>query len=140
MRDSELLSLDEAARYLGVHVKTARRHVREGRLKAFRVGRQYRVAAADLQGLAGASGAPAMPAAARHRHAEVSSIVQLDAIPPDEAQRIVNRVGGAFRGRDRSTGTPLRVDTIHDESRGRLKIIITGSIATTATLLQMIEP
>jgi hypothetical protein len=33
----------------------------------------------------------------------------------------------------------MRVDTLYDEQRGRLKIIVTGSLATTAGLLRMIE-
>jgi excisionase family DNA binding protein len=134
-----LLSLDEVARQLGVHVKTARRQVRDGRLQAVRVGRQYRVAASELARVMG-QGTSAAPAGSvlLARHVEASTIVQIDAISPEDANRIVNGVGGAIKGRDRRTDTPLRVDTIHDETRARLKVIISGSLASTSFLLQLI--
>jgi hypothetical protein len=72
------------------------------------------------------------------RHVEASTIVQVDAISPEDANRIVNGVGGAIKGRDRRTDTPLRVDTIYDETRARLKVIISGSLASTSFLLQLI--
>ena len=56
-------------------------------------------------------------------------MVQIDAISPEDAMRVVNGVGGAIKGRDRNTDTPLRVDTVYDEVRARLKVIITGSLA-----------
>lgn len=136
---SSLLSLEEVARQLGVHVKTARRQVRDGRLKAVRVGRQYRVAASELDRVMGqgTGAAPSEPVRLL-RHVEASTIVQVDAISPEDANRIVNGVGGAIKGRDRRTDTPLRVDTIYDETRARLKVIISGSLASTSFLLQLI--
>ena len=134
-----LLTLDEVASRLGVHVKTARRFVREGRLKAYRVGRQYRVSARDLASMTGETPpAPAAEPVARTRHIEASTIVQIDAIGPEEAQRIVNGVGGAIKGRDRRSDTPMRLDTVYDPARGRLKVIVTGSLPTTSALLQLI--
>lgn len=132
------LTLDEVATRLGVHVKTVRRQVREGRLPAVRVGRQYRVAAGELERVTSHASPVAAEPVRRERHVEVSSIVQIDAISPEDAARIVNGVGGAIKGRDRRTDTPLRVDTIHDEPRARLKVIVSGSLASTSFLLQLI--
>ena len=134
-----LLSLEEVARQLGIHIKTARRQVREGRIQAVKVGRQYRVSADELARVMG-QGTTANPVepVRRDRHVEASTIVQIDAISPEDATRITNGVGGAFKGRDRRTDTPLRVDTIYDETRARLKVIISGSLASTSFLLQLI--
>jgi excisionase family DNA binding protein len=136
---SSLLSLEEVARQLGIHIKTARRQVREGRLQAVKVGRQYRVASSELARVMG-QGTSALPVehVRRDRHVEASTIVQIDAISPEDATRIVNGVGGAIKGRDRRTDTPLRVDTIYDETRARLKVIISGSLASNSFLLQLI--
>ena len=134
-----LLTVDQVAAQLGVHVKTARRYVRDGRLKAVRIGKQYRIAPADLAALTGQPVA-ALPAEAVRlpRHAEASTVVQIDAISREDAQRVMNGVGGAITGRDKTTDTPLRVDTVYDETRARLKLIVTGSLATTQTLLGLI--
>jgi excisionase family DNA binding protein len=133
-----LLSAEQVAGQLGVHVRTVRRYIRDGRLKATRIGKQYRIAAPDLARLTGQAAAPTPAEVARQRHVEASTVVQIDAISPEDAQRVVNGVGGAIKGRDRSTDTPLRVDTVYDEVRARLKVIITGSVATTTYLLQLV--
>ncbi len=121
-----------------MNVRTVRRYVRDGKLKAVRIGKQYRIAATDLAELTGQPVTPAEAPVSRHRHVEASTVVQIDAISPEGAMRVVNGVGGAIKGRDRNTDTPLRVDTVYDEVRARLKIIITGSLATTTALLQLV--
>ena len=65
--------------------------------------------------------------------------MQIDAIAPEAAMRVMTGVGGAIKGRDKLSDTPLRVDTVYDESRARLKIIVTGSLATTVGLLRLLE-
>ncbi|MGA9024873.1 MAG: hypothetical protein WB440_02350, partial [Steroidobacteraceae bacterium] len=65
--------------------------------------------------------------------------VQIDAIAADDAIRVTNSIGGAIKGRDTASDAPLRVDTVYDEARTRLKIIITGSVASTKTLLNLIS-
>ncbi|MEO8307049.1 MAG: helix-turn-helix domain-containing protein [Pseudomonadota bacterium] len=132
-----LLSVDQVAGQLGMQARTVRRYVRDGKLKAVKIGKQYRIAASDLATLTGKPVTPEAPVP-RHRHVEASTVVQIDAISPPDAQRVVNGLGGAIRGRDRNSDTPLRVDTVYDETRARLKVIITGSLASTSVLLQMI--
>ncbi len=133
-----LLSVDQVAGQLGMHVRTVRRYVREGRLKAVRIGKQYRIAAADLTQLTGQPTPTPAPPVSRQRHVEASTVVQIDAISPEAVMRVVNGVGGAIKGRDRNTDTPLRLDTVYDEVRARLKIIITGSLGSTTALLQLV--
>jgi excisionase family DNA binding protein len=49
----QLYLADEVAGLLNLHVKTIRRSVRDGRLKARRIGKEYRIARADLDDFAG---------------------------------------------------------------------------------------
>ena len=51
--DSAMLSIEQVAEHLRLHVKTVRNYVREGRLKAVRIGKQYRIAASDLAAMMG---------------------------------------------------------------------------------------
>jgi len=135
-----LMSVEQVAATLGVHVRTVRRHIREGRLRASRIGKLYRVPAAELASFAGAGAALALADPPRtSRHCEASTVVQFDAIAPAEATRVMNGVGGAIKGRDRLSDTPLRVDTVYDQTRARLKVIVTGSLATTVGVLQLLE-
>ncbi|HEY3318907.1 MAG TPA: excisionase family DNA-binding protein [Planctomycetota bacterium] len=43
------LCLEEAAKDVGVCRKTLKREIEAGRLRAFRVGRQYRIRSAELE-------------------------------------------------------------------------------------------
>lgn len=128
---NDLYSLEEVADRLGLHVRTVRAYVRDGRLKAVRIGKQYRVAATDLEALTGA-----LPK--RSRHSEASCIVEIDALPRGEADRIAAALTASAQSRDPSDAR-LRIDTIYDEERARLKVIVTGSVATTASLLKFVE-
>lgn len=42
-------SMDEIAEALGVHVKTVRRRIADGSLRAHRIGRQIRISADDFR-------------------------------------------------------------------------------------------
>jgi excisionase family DNA binding protein len=138
--DTQLLSVEDVAKSLDVHVRTVRRYLREGRLRGVKIGKQYRIAAADLAALTGQAPAEAAgDAVRRRRHSEASVVVQIDAIDPESAIRVMNGLGGAIKGRDKHSDTPLRLDTVYDETRGRLKVIATGSLATTVGLLQLVE-
>jgi len=49
MPDEEVLTVEETARYLRVHYKTVYRLIRTKKLKASKVGRQYRIKMEDIQ-------------------------------------------------------------------------------------------
>ena len=133
----DLLSVEQVAELLGLHVRTVRNYVRDGPLKAVRIGKQYRIARADLEAFTG--GPVETPdTVRRQRHAEASSVVQIDAISPDAASRVTNTLMAAVKGRDEND-QPARIDSIYDEERGRLKVILTGSLGTTAGLLRLIS-
>ena len=134
----DLYSVDQVAERLGLHVRTVRNYVRDGRLKAVRIGKQYRIAREDLEAL---TGRPAAASGAQNdtprRHVEVSSIVQVEAIGADAASRVTNALMAAAKGRPEGDEA-LRIDTIYDQERARLKVILSGGIATTASLLRFI--
>ena len=74
----EFYSVDRVAALLGLHVKTVRAYVHDGRLKATRIGKQYRIARADLEALTGKPAATLEgPPVRTSRHVEVSSVVDI---------------------------------------------------------------
>jgi excisionase family DNA binding protein len=134
-----MYSVEQVADRLGLHVRTVRNYVREGRLKAVRIGKQYRIAAEDLAAMTGRPASSFDPEPVpRHRHVEVSSIVEIDAISPDLASRVTNLLMGAANGRGQRD-EPLRIETIYDEERARLKVILVSAIDTTASILKVIK-
>ncbi|AXG80249.1 helix-turn-helix domain-containing protein [Streptomyces paludis] len=135
VRQQLYYSADQVAELLGLHPKTVRTHIRNGRLKASRVGRQYRISHEDLAEFTGGS---APSAASPARHAEVSAIVQIDAVGTEAAIRLTNTVMATIHGQ-RPEGGRLRVETVYDEERAALKIIVLGGLDVTADLLKVID-
>jgi excisionase family DNA binding protein len=135
-----MYSIEQVSERLGLHVKTVRNYVREGRLKAVRIGKQYRIAASDLAVLMGKpiSTLDVQPVR-RARHAEVSSVVEVDAVSQEVSERVTNMLMAAANGRDYAEDGPMRLQAIYDASRGRLKLILIGSIESTYTLLKLVR-
>src|SRR5262245_4494565 len=102
----ELNSVEQVAERLGLHVRTVRNYVRDGRLKAVRIGKQYRITRDHLEALTGQqrAAASAPPIASAARHAEVSSIVQIEAIGFDAASRVTNSLLAAAKSRPEADG------------------------------------
>ena len=130
--NQDLSSVEQVAERLGLHVKTVRNYVREGRLKAIRIGKQYRISGDDLAALTGRPVASFRPQpVSRSRHVEVSSIVEIDAVSPETANRLTTGLMGSARG--------VRIEAIYDAERGRMKIILVGSMETNATYFKFIN-
>lgn len=134
--DKSLYTAQEVADLLGLHVKTVRRYVREGRIESTRVGKQYRISHQSLEAFTGADLDEEVAVQAPVQGEEVVSVVQLDGIGRERADRITNLLMSASRGRDeRDT---LRVECIYDQERSLLKVILIGSISSTTIILDVI--
>jgi excisionase family DNA binding protein len=132
-----LYSVDQVADMLGLHARTVRGYVRDGQLKAVRIGKQYRIAHEDLEVFTGRSlSPPARETAARQRRVGVSSIVEVEAISADAASRVSTLLTGAAAHRG---DAPTRIETVYDEERARMKVIILADIDDTLKLLQYVR-
>lgn len=67
-----------------------RAYLRTGRLKGVRIGKQYRISREDLDTLTGGSPSLRPEPVRRHRHVDVSTIVQVDVISPESVDRVTN--------------------------------------------------
>src|SRR5579872_2206438 len=124
--EQDIYSVEQVADLLNLHVKTVRFYVRDGRLKAVRIGKQYRISGEDLAAITGRPPASFRPEPVqRTRHVEVSSIIEIDAVSQDTANRLTNSLMACARD--------IRVEAIYDQTRGRLKIILVGSMEQNAT-------
>jgi excisionase family DNA binding protein len=132
----ELYTISEVAELLSLHVKTIRRHVKQGRLNSVRTGNQYRITRADIEAF---SGSPLAVLADSNVTVatEVSSVVTVEGINAKTGERITAFLHAAIKGRNERQA--LKVETLYDAVRIRLRIVILGSLETTQELLHMIE-
>ncbi|MFJ3791056.1 helix-turn-helix domain-containing protein [Kitasatospora sp. NPDC090091] len=129
-------SVEQVAELLGLHVRTVRGYVRDGRLRAARIGKQYRIARQDLEAFTGAP--VAEPLAAEPRYAEVSAVVRIESIGRVEAGRVADTVLAAIAG-PRDGGPPLRVQAVHEADRETLRLVVLGGPADTAAVLALVD-
>ena len=125
-----LLSVEQVADQLGLHVRTVRRYIRDGKLDAVRIGKQYRISRADLETFSGAA------VGVGERHVEVTSIVQVEAIDRPGAERISTHLRAAI---NQGSAGHVRFESAYDEDRGSLKLIVLGDPEATAELLRLIS-
>jgi excisionase family DNA binding protein len=130
----ELYSVEQVANRLGLHVRTIRNYVRDGRLKAVRIGKQYRITREDLEAFTGAPTA-VVDVDRSSRHVEASSIVYIDAVDRATADRLSTHILGAL---NQPQAVHLKAETIYDEDRAVLKVIVLGNLPATAELLRLI--
>jgi excisionase family DNA binding protein len=133
--ESRMYSLDQVAERLGLQVRTVRAYVRTGRLKAIRIGKQYRVAREELESIVGTS--HSREAVARRRRAEVSSVVQMDAVTQNMVLRVADHLRSAVET-PRDDGSALRVETIYDQGHAQLKVIVIGSLSAAANVFRLL--
>jgi excisionase family DNA binding protein len=131
----QLYSVDEVAEQLGLHVRTVRGYVRDGRLPAVRIGKQYRITRENLETFVG-SPVVDPPEVARHRHVDVSTIVEIDVVSPETAHRVSTLLTAM---RTDAAEQPLRVQTAYDEGRARMKVVVLGGLADTRHLLEYLQ-
>ncbi len=134
---STLYSAREAADLLGVHVRTIHRHIREGRLEAARVGNRYRITRGDLEAFLGTPVPRATPEPPSPPRADVSCVVDLRPVEPDDAERLRTLLLGAA-GSTPSDRTHLRLDVSHDPDAAHVKVVVSGGLTHVSAILALV--
>ena len=107
--------------------------IHEGRLRATRIGKSYRILRADLEVLAGE-----ISPAPRGATARATCIVDLAEISAEAAGRLTTVLQASLMGQA-ARPDPVRLDTVHDPEARTLKVIIQAAPADVAALLQILS-
>lgn len=131
-----LLTVDQAAEQLRLHPKTVLRYIKEGTLRAARIGKGYRIAQADLDALAGLDrrSDPAAGGAAR-----ATCVVDVPEIAAEAANRIALYLGAATTMAGDSASPPLHVRTVFDPAMRTLKVVAIGEPSDVARVLELFQ-
>jgi excisionase family DNA binding protein len=139
MAPLSLLSVEQVAEILKLHVRTIRNYVRSGVLKATRVGKQYRIALGDLEAFTGQPVeslddrilAPA-------GRVEVSGVISVAGVTPALATRLTNTLMATAKGPPGRV-TPLAISTAYEVEHDRLRILVAADLPTMRSVLGLIE-
>ena len=128
----EVYTVEQFAERLKLHPKTVLRFIREGRLRAVKVGKSYRILRTDMEAMTG------FVRSSEFRVARVTSIVDIPEVAADLAQLLARQLP-AMRLSQAAHPDPMSLDVAYDTVRRHLKVVIVGSPADTAAMLKMVQ-
>ena len=127
----DLLTVETAATELQLHPKTVLRFIREGRLKATRVGRGWRIPRAEINAFAGLGD----PEPRTGTLARATAIVEIPDLTIEEAERIVSGLNAALAS---PRPRPIQLETAYDRVARALKLVIIAAPGDAGTLLSLL--
>jgi excisionase family DNA binding protein len=131
---SELFTVHFAAQRLKLHPKTVLRFIREGRLRATRIGKSYRILRGDLEAFAGLPISTEPPAP----EASVTSIIDVPGVGPELAQKWARTIPAVLYSRV-GNGPHLHAEVMYEADRSHLKIVLLGAPDDMAKMISMIR-
>jgi excisionase family DNA binding protein len=151
MKDSNIFTVDQVAARLDLHPKTVRRFIREGKLKACKIGKQWRINERDLRDLLG-DHQTAGPEADEDKAVEVpinrecetanlkiqvSAVVDIWVADTEEAVRISNTLFAVMNCKDPSYGDS-RCNHIFYKDESKARYLLWGSPRFIGNILECI--
>ena len=149
---SGIFTVDQVAEMFGFHPKTVRRFIREGKLKARKVGGQWRIMEHDVNTFMGVEDVTnragdrrqevndSIKRTKRNRKqkVQVSSIVDVFVEDKDEALRFSTTILAAMNSRDPEHGN-ARCDFLFYEDELKARFILWGTPSFMSTMLSLIS-
>ena len=149
---SGIFTVDQVAEMFGFHPKTVRRFIRERKLKARKVGGQWRIMEHDIKGfmegetverpetdsIKDVKGSRKGPDREIQKKVRVSSIVDVFVENKEEALRISSTILAAMKSKDPAYGD-ARCDYLFDEHDMKARFILWGTPAFMSTMLSLIS-
>jgi len=135
----EVYTVEHAAERLKLHPKTVLRFIRDGRLRAARLGKSYRILRSDLEALIRQGGGAGATSPARSDGgARVTTVVDLDGLSPERAQRLSVVITSARMG-NAAHADLMNISIAHDPTRQSVKVVMVGTLPDTAAMLRLIQ-
>jgi excisionase family DNA binding protein len=96
---NDLLTVDRVAEALELHPRTIRRFIREGRLKAKKLGKEWRVLRGDLDAFTGNERDDGAQVGSIEERVHVTAVVDISVASEHEADRIFTTMLAAVTGK-----------------------------------------
>jgi len=135
-------SVDEIAEMLKIHPKTIQRYIREGKLKASKVGKSWRVSGHDLSTFTEGNrdnytAPPVLGDTAEQKEIKVSAVVDIPVADTQESIRIANTLTAISNSKPSEYGA-ASVQTQYLMSEKVIRVMVWGSLSFTQIILDSI--
>lgn len=131
-------TVDEISNILGMHQKTIQRYIREGKLRAVKVGKAWRISGHDLSRFMESNKKFADDKAGEEKRILVTSVVDIDVDDMDEAMSISNMLTASLNSKPSEYGrSSMSVQFL--DSLGKLRVMLTGSAEFMETMMSFLS-
>ncbi len=131
-----MYSISDVAQMLNLHPKTVGRFIREGRIKARKVGREWRITKAEIHEFT--HGEESTPKPSLLDRIDVSTVIELDECQSAEVSRISNNLLALLNCKDPSWGE-ARYELLYHPESGKARFILNGKPAFVKTVLELLD-
>lgn len=135
--DDKWYSVEQIADMLNFHPRTLRRYINEGKLRASKVGKEYRISGHDLSVFIEGRGLPETQEE-QNVKPEVSAVVDIETAGKDEADRIERTLLAAMNSKDQSYGK-ASANIQRSAGNEKIRVMLWGQIDFTIQILQCIS-
>lgn len=134
-------SVERIAKMLDIHPKTVQRYIREGKLRAAKIGKSWRVNGHDLSAFtekANISPEKKERSVSEEERVKASSVIDIDVDSRDEAIRIVNTLTAAMNAKPAGYGqSSMHAQILEPDLK--VRITLWGGLKFMTVILSAIE-
>lgn len=144
--EKKYYSVDEISNLLDMHPKTVQRYIREGKIKATKLGKAWRVLEEDFQKFmgnspptsqsldnAGLSGTSKPTSNDNYDLIKVSSVVDISVKNTEDAIKIANILTATLNGQHEFGQTSLNIQFIEPENK--VRVMLWGNVKFMETMM-----
>jgi len=131
-------TVEQISDMLNIHPKTIQRYIREGKLRATKIGKSWRIAGHDFSVFVESEGDGVLPSENRlGRSVIASSVVDITGYGKQEAIRIMNTLTAALNTKPREYGQSS-MQSQYIEREDMIRITLWGDIRFMAVMMDTI--
>lgn len=136
MTDKDYYAVEQISEMLNIHPKTIQRYIREGKLRAIKVGKSWRVNRHDLRVFLESLDVRSSASKAE-RIITASSVIDITCNGSEDAIRIMNLLTSAFNAKS-SAFVKTSMQSQYIEPESIVRVMLWGDIRFISTIVDMI--
>jgi len=134
--DKDYRTVEQISELLNIHPKTIQRYIREGKLRAIKVGKSWRVSGHDLSVFMEGNNVNSVNSKAE-RTITASSVIDIPTNGKEDAMRVVNLLTAAFNAKP-SELSKTSMQSQYIEHENMVRIMLWGDIRFLSAIAEMI--
>lgn len=130
-------SVEKISKLLDIHPKTVQRYIREGKIRATKIGKSWRISGHDLSAFTESTKKLQIYDVPK-KEVKISCVADIDVFDSEEAVRIINALTAALNVKPPEFGnsTMYAQYLIHEN---KVRVTLWGNIAFMTAMMQSIE-